>query len=61
MQRMVSDLDNTITEHDMDPAAQQYVQQLRGESSDAEPDLAVDGLSESILRRLIRMLTFNLI
>ena len=43
----------------MDPAAQQTLQQIRGESSDAEPDLAVDGLSESILRRLIRMLTFN--
>ena len=43
----------------MDPAAQQTVQQFRGDSSDAEPDLTVDGLSESIFRRLIRMLTFN--
>lgn len=45
--------ENTITEHDMDAKSQQFVQGLRGESSDHEPDLAVDGLSESILSRIL--------
>ncbi len=45
--------ENTITEHDMDPAAQKFVQGLRGEDTDIEPDLAVDGMSESILSRLL--------
>ncbi len=37
----------------MDPAAQKFVQGLRGENTDFEPDLAVDGMSESILSRLL--------
>jgi len=45
--------DNTITEYDMDANSQQFVQGLRGDSSDFEPDLAVDGLSESILSRIL--------
>ena len=44
--------ENTITEADMDANSQQYVQGLRGELSDLEPDLSVDGLSESILPEL---------
>lgn len=44
--------ENTITEHDMDAGSQQFVQGLRGEKQDFEPDLAVDGLSESILSRI---------
>lgn len=55
---MVRGLDNTITEHDLDPAAQQFVQGFR-ESGDSEPDLAVDGLTESIVVRLIRLLGFG--
>ncbi len=51
-------MENTITEHDMDPAAQQFVQGFR-DSSDAEPDLVVDGLSESIVGKLFRLLTFR--
>lgn len=51
--------ENTITEQDMDATAQGFVQGLRGESSDQEPDLAVDGLSESIIVRLFRLLTFR--
>ena len=50
-------LESTMTEQDMDIGAQQFVQGLR--SSDAEPDLAVDGLSESFLARLIRIFTFR--
>lgn len=45
--------ENTITEHDMDANSRQFVQGLSGDASDIEPDLAVDGLSESILSRLM--------
>jgi len=45
--------ENTITEQDMDAKSQQFVQGLRGDMGDLEPDLAVDGLSESILSRLL--------
>ena len=45
--------EKTVTEYDMDPAAQQFVQGLRREGGEIEPDLAVDGLSESILSRLL--------
>ena len=37
--------DNTITEQDLDPRTQQYLQGLTGDSGDREPDLDVDGLS----------------
>lgn len=45
--------ESTITEHDMDANSQHFVQGLRGDASDFEPDLAVDGLSESILSRIL--------
>jgi hypothetical protein len=45
--------ENTITEQDMDVVSQQFVQGLRGDLRDAEPDLSVDGLSESILSRIL--------
>ena len=45
--------DNTITENDMDANAKQFVQGLAGDSQDFDPDLAVDGLSDSILSRLL--------
>ena len=45
--------ESTITEQDMDPAAQEFVQGLRAENTDFEPDLSVDGMSESILSRLL--------
>jgi len=48
--------ENTITEQDLDPASQQFVQGLRKDSADGEPDLSVDGLSESILSRLLGIL-----
>jgi hypothetical protein len=50
--------ENTITENDLDANSQHVVQGLRGESHDFEPDLAVDGLSESILSRLMGL--FNM-
>jgi hypothetical protein len=45
--------ENTITERDMDAQAQQFVQGLRGDDGDFEPDLSIDGLSESILSRIL--------
>ncbi len=45
--------ENTITEQDLDANSQRFVQGLRADSYDTEPDLAVDGLSESILSRLL--------
>lgn len=45
--------ENTITEKDLDHASQKFVQSLRGEPHDCEPDLAVDGLSESIVSRIL--------
>ena len=50
-------LENTMTEQDMDFASRQFVQGFR--DGDPEPDLAVDGLSESMLSRFFRMLTFR--
>ena len=50
-------MDNTITEQDMDATARAYVQGLRSEAGEFEPDLAVDGLSESIVSRLFSFLT----
>ena len=45
--------ENTITEQNMDANSQQFVQGLRPELNDREPDLSVDGLSESVLSRLL--------
>ncbi len=45
--------ENTITESDLDASSQLYVQGLRNELPEVEPDLAVDGLSESLLSRLM--------
>jgi len=51
--------ENTITEQDMDPTSQQFVQSLRKSGLDLEPDLDVDGLSDSIIARLRRFLAFG--
>ena len=51
--------ENTITEQDLDPASQQFVQGLRSSGIDLEPDLDVDGLSDSIIARLKRFLAFG--
>ena len=45
--------ENTITEQDMDANSQQFVQGLQGNMGDFEPDLSVDGLSESLLSRIL--------
>ncbi len=51
--------ENTITEQDLDPATQKFVQSLRTGGVDLEPDLDVDGLSDSIVARLKRFLAFG--
>lgn len=51
--------ENTITEQDLDPASQQFVKSLRPGGVDLEPDLDVDGLSDSIVARLKRFLAFG--
>ncbi len=48
--------DSTITEQDMDASARQFLQGLNGDSGEADPDLAVDGLSDSVLSRLFAVL-----
>jgi len=45
--------DNTITERDLDGSTMHFVQGLRAENDDFEPDLAVDGFSDSVLSRLL--------
>jgi hypothetical protein len=48
--------DNTVTERDLDAGSQQFVQGLRGDMGDYEPDLAVDGLSDSFFSRILGLL-----
>ncbi len=45
--------DKTITEYEMDAQTQQMVQGLQQKGGEFEPDLAVDGLDQSILSRIL--------
>jgi hypothetical protein len=45
--------ENTITENELDAKSRNFVQGLRADNFDDEPDLAVDGLSDSILSRFL--------
>ncbi|MDX1498354.1 MAG: hypothetical protein R3176_00555 [Woeseiaceae bacterium] len=45
--------DSTITEHDLDNASRNFVMGLGAENEEYEPDLAVDGLSDSFVSRLL--------
>lgn len=47
--------ESTITEKDRDALAQSPALRVRGDNGDFEPDLAVDGLSDSILAKLLRL------
>ena len=49
-------MENTITEQDMDATTMQFVHGFRHEPDGFEPDLSVDGLSESLVSRLFRLL-----
>ena len=44
--------DSTITEHDLDNTSRTLVNGLRGDGA-VEPDLDVDGLSDSFLSRIL--------
>ena len=48
-------LQSTITENDVDAASKQLVQSFRDNDSATRADLDVDGLSDSILSRLISL------
>ena len=48
--------ENTITEKDLDASSRYLVQGFGADTPDREPDLAVDGLSDSILSRLLGLL-----
>jgi hypothetical protein len=43
----------------MDATTKQFVQGFRTPSAEFDPDLSVDGLSESLVSRLIRILSFR--
>ncbi|MBT8099242.1 MAG: hypothetical protein KJO82_05810 [Gammaproteobacteria bacterium] len=47
--------DTTVTENDLDFASRSYIQNLRN-NQDFEPDLNVDGMSESLLSRFLGLL-----
>ena len=49
-------MENTITEQDMDATSRRFVHGFRQEPDGFEPDLSVDGLSESLVSRLFRLL-----
>ena len=44
--------DSTITEQDLDPRTQQYLQGLGDSAGNREPDLDVDGLSGGFFARI---------
>ncbi len=48
--------ESTITEQDMDAASRTLTQGYRTERADYEPDLAVDGMADSILSRLLSLI-----
>jgi hypothetical protein len=50
-------LDSTITDENLDSGSARFVQGFREDAREPEPDLSVDGLSESFLVRLVRHLT----
>ena len=53
-------LENTIAEQDMDAESrQQLVNRLRAGGPEYDPDLDVDGLTDSIIARLKRFFSFG--
>lgn len=45
--------ENTVTEHDLEATTPAFAPARSRDSSDFEPDLDVDGLSNSVLSRLL--------
>lgn len=56
---MTVSFDSTITEHDMDAASRLTAQNMANFGPESEPDLDVDGLSDSITARFKRFLAFG--
>ena len=52
-------MENTMTEQDLDGRFEGPVTAAHPDHNDIEPDLAVDGLSDSLLSRFIRLITFR--
>jgi len=52
-------LDNTITEQNMDVSTRQHLQGLPASGGDYEPDLDIDGLSDSFFARIKQFLSFG--
>ena len=48
--------ESTITEKDLDATSRHLVHGLRTDSNDFEPDLAVDGLTDSVFSRLLGLI-----
>jgi len=48
--------ESTTTEQELDSTSSQFVQALRKDVPEIEQDLAVDGLTESILSRILGIL-----
>jgi hypothetical protein len=51
--------ENTITEQDIDANTRQYVQSIKADSGHGDPDLDIDGLSESLLARIVGLFSSN--
>ena len=51
--------ENTMTEMEMDLKSQKLVQSLRNKEQDYEPDLDVEGMSDSILSRIVGLFSRN--
>jgi len=45
--------ENTTTEQDMDAKTRQYVQSIKVDSDQGDPDLDIDGLNDSLLGRIV--------
>ncbi len=52
-------LDNTVTKQQLDAGSRHFFQGEGKDSTEFEPDLTVDGLSESIISRFIRLIRFR--
>lgn len=51
--------ENTITEQDMDAKTRQFVQSMKVDSDQGDPDLDIDGLSDSLLGRIVGLFSSN--
>jgi len=51
--------DNTITVQDMDASARRFLQGFPVGGRDIEPDLDIDGLSDSFVARIMRFFSFG--